>query len=104
MFDYVFITGRVNCFKLCLTIIIFKAKFNFYFADSLSLEIILPGILKTFCNCTEEVIRQIMHISKINHLQEIQEEEAIGWYAKYSDALKAVENAKKSEHANTLAR
>uniref|UniRef100_A0A7I4KJG6 Large ribosomal subunit protein mL64 n=1 Tax=Brugia malayi TaxID=6279 RepID=A0A7I4KJG6_BRUMA len=34
----------------------------------------------------------------------VEEEEAIGWYAKYSDALKAVENAKKSEHANTLAR
>ncbi|MCP9264168.1 Protein ERGIC-53 [Dirofilaria immitis] len=35
---------------------------------------------------------------------EIQEEEAIGWYMKYSDILKVVENAKKSQHAATLAR
>ncbi|KAM3721826.1 Growth arrest and DNA damage-inducible proteins-interacting protein [Dirofilaria immitis] len=37
-------------------------------------------------------------------VEEIQEEEAIGWYMKYSDILKVVENAKKSQHAATLAR
>uniref|UniRef100_A0A8R1TQP1 Large ribosomal subunit protein mL64 n=1 Tax=Onchocerca volvulus TaxID=6282 RepID=A0A8R1TQP1_ONCVO len=37
-------------------------------------------------------------------IEEIQEEEAIGWYMKYNDVLKTVENAKKSKHAATLTR
>uniref|UniRef100_A0A915Q4H8 Large ribosomal subunit protein mL64 n=1 Tax=Setaria digitata TaxID=48799 RepID=A0A915Q4H8_9BILA len=39
-----------------------------------------------------------------NYFQEIQEEEAIGWYAKYIDVLKSVQNTKKLEHEATLAR
>ncbi|KAL3997499.1 Growth arrest and DNA-damage-inducible proteins-interacting protein 1 family protein [Acanthocheilonema viteae] len=37
-------------------------------------------------------------------VEEIQEEEAIGWYVKYSDALKRVEDAKKLESFTTLTR
>ncbi|CAG9537026.1 unnamed protein product [Cercopithifilaria johnstoni] len=37
-------------------------------------------------------------------IEEIQEEEAVDWYRKYSDVLKAVENAKKLEYTTTLTR
>uniref|UniRef100_A0A183E7J8 Large ribosomal subunit protein mL64 n=1 Tax=Gongylonema pulchrum TaxID=637853 RepID=A0A183E7J8_9BILA len=37
-------------------------------------------------------------------VEEIQEQEAIGWYGKFSDVLKKVQNAKKTEHAAALAR
>lgn len=39
-----------------------------------------------------------------NCFQEIQEEEAVGWYTKYSDVMKATENAKESERVANLKR
>lgn len=39
-----------------------------------------------------------------NYFQEIQEEEAVGLYAKYSDVLKAVEDAEKSKATTALKR
>ncbi|EFO22214.2 hypothetical protein LOAG_06275 [Loa loa] len=37
-------------------------------------------------------------------IEEIQEEEVVGWYMKYNDVVKAVENAKRSERVASLTR